>query len=129
VNTVDAASPDQCRTEGIAATQPTEAVRTIGTIEDLDGSRVRVGTDYSAVTIGVGHRTRLRVALAQWDAFERLCAEAKSAAQAWDAAHPDEVQCPRHGSSLRYHHDQGGEFERQEHLECSVTGCGYEVWS
>ena len=37
--------------------------------------------------------------------------------------------CPEHGDSLQYHADQGDEYEPQEHLECSVTGCEYEVWA
>ena len=41
----------------------------------------------------------------------------------------DEQQCPAHGPVLEYHPDQGGEYELREHLQCSVPGCGYEVWA
>lgn len=41
----------------------------------------------------------------------------------------DERGCPDHGATLQYAEDQGDEWERREHLECSVPGCAYEVWA
>ena len=41
----------------------------------------------------------------------------------------EDARCPDHGDTLRYHPDQGDEWEWKEHLECSVPGCEYEVWA
>ena len=47
----------------------------------------------------------------------------------WGEDERDEAICPEHGKTLWYHPDQGDEYEMREHLECSATGCGYEVWA
>jgi hypothetical protein len=52
--------------------------------------------------------------------------------------HSGYAECPDHGPVLRYHEDQGDEWEWREDqgdewewredLECSAPGCGYEAW-